>query len=795
MSQALVSLPESRNGTLHVLHIDSKPAARSYDGHPWEKTQGGERLDLACDAAGTCVATIATSRNYSITLHEPQLMNELQRASRFLVQATFGPTLATLQNVKTPARITKWIDDQMELSPTLHRQYYRRRVNPRFTASSGAQVAATGGSRAPCEASSRWHRMAFNRADEGKQLEVKKRGVQPDRAAFLSIDGELRTEGATDLFEFNNMYICAVDERVGGAILLHENAKNCYKKFFDALIMENPPITFSSTDSEQTRILSASEWDGGVLTGLKKVTNASMLTVNIPCTPKLQSASQLFLRGPREGIWSTTYWRHDPRLQLLANTLKQPFNNSVSGGAPPTVAKTFLNEDTCVPLELSSRTSYTNAMFQLDKDVLRNFYNQDDQRLVYYVDGLRLHPTSASACKGVSRWRRRNGACDTESEVDAATKEKIVAAIEGSKALILDLELECNSANTIGIAAKVTVDDACWEHSHPHQLNVYDFTAWAEIHPGKKPAITQFAKNGTVKLLLPKFHTCEECTSFWPENYKKLTYLGRFGDEVDFKHLHPSLQSAPIAELVGSEPVYSNGFEACGSPGEVANAPTEANRYGIMLTEHKKTRPTDSYPMDVPTLATKEKHAHSFNRARTAGGWGSNTAEKERKQFARGIDDSEQGKNIAWTNVVTNAPDQLRQRVAWALSQIFVVAPSGSERLQSERYHAYYDIFVRHAFGSFRDVMREVCRPQRLSFDTDPNPHPHPHPTLTPTQSLNPIGVVLAGDGEVSLLRSEHGSRGRRLVPRRELQQGDDAALQHWALHAQPRRHADPRRR
>ena len=32
------------------------------------------------------------------------------------------------------------------------------------------------------------------------------------------------------------------------------------------------------------------------------------------------------------------------------------------------------------------------------------------------------------------------------------------------------------------------------------------------------------------------------------------------------------------------------------------------------------------------------------------------------------------GKNMVWTMVVLDAPDQLRQRVAWALSQIFVIS-------------------------------------------------------------------------------------------------------------------------
>lgn len=54
-------------------------------------------------------------------------------------------------------------------------------------------------------------------------------------------------------------------------------------------------------------------------------------------------------------------------------------------------------------------------------------------------------------------------------------------------------------------------------------------------------------------------------------------------------------------------------------------------------------------------------------------------------------------------------PDQLRQRVAFALSQIFVTSrrdPSLENKPLAMM--DYYDIFVRHAFGNFADVLSEV---------------------------------------------------------------------------------------
>ena len=49
---------------------------------------------------------------------------------------------------------------------------------------------------------------------------------------------------------------------------------------------------------------------------------------------------------------------------------------------------------------------------------------------------------------------------------------------------------------------------------------------------------------------------------------------------------------------------------------------------------------------------------------------------------------------------------QLRQRTAWALSQIFATSESGLQSDLQEMWLTYYDIFVRHAFGNFRDILR-----------------------------------------------------------------------------------------
>ena len=63
--------------------------------------------------------------------------------------------------------------------------------------------------------------------------------------------------------------------------------------------------------------------------------------------------------------------------------------------------------------------------------------------------------------------------------------------------------------------------------------------------------------------------------------------------------------------------------------------------------------------------------------------------------------------NVWWRHAI-QADDQLRQRVAFALSEILVI--SATDGLSSEQFGLanYYDILLRHAFGNYRELLEEV---------------------------------------------------------------------------------------
>ena len=58
-----------------------------------------------------------------------------------------------------------------------------------------------------------------------------------------------------------------------------------------------------------------------------------------------------------------------------------------------------------------------------------------------------------------------------------------------------------------------------------------------------------------------------------------------------------------------------------------------------------------------------------------------------------------------WWKQSVSGPDQLRQRVAFALSQIMVVSESGSLEGNPRALSSYYDVLLTHAFGNFRDLI------------------------------------------------------------------------------------------
>lgn len=114
-----------------------------------------------------------------------------------------------------------------------------------------------------------------------------------------------------------------------------------------------------------------------------------------------------------------------------------------------------------------------------------------------------------------------------------------------------------------------------------------------------------------------------------------------------------------------------------------------------------------------------------------------------------------------WYRNVVNGDDQLRQRVAFALSEIMVVSQLGALFNLPYAVADYYDVLAENAFGNYRDLMQEITRHPAMGVYLSMlgNERPNPALNIRPDENyarelmqLFSIGLVeLNIDGSVVL--------------------------------------------
>ena len=359
-------------------------------------------LDINCASPSECMAAVPHSINgeaYRIDGYSGGSPSPNATTARFLMQATFGPTMATIHQLvgegeqQTSDNIKAWLDEQMHLPPTLHRQYYRKRANPRLNT-----ALPTGGVRQACEVGSRWHSFALTKEDKGKTLELS--------ASALSVDGSVRTEAVNSTSNLTFSYvICSVVEEVGGTVRM---GTNC------AMSMPNPPILLTAPDPSFTHVGEAS------LQQIKP--GVYILAAPIP------SCVAIHLQyNPSE------YLRVDLRLKLAENTLSSPAAVLIDHPLScPTVPRNFVNKASCILSNACASIKFTSVRLELNETTLANVFHANG-KIVYYVQGLRLEDDGFSAlhspCTGRSRWRMTTGACPSDTPLGGTTRSSLVCGI------------------------------------------------------------------------------------------------------------------------------------------------------------------------------------------------------------------------------------------------------------------------------------------------------------------------------------------------------------------------------
>jgi len=147
---------------------------------------------------------------------------------------------------------------------------------------------------------------------------------------------------------------------------------------------------------------------------------------------------------------------------------------------------------------------------------------------------------------------------------------------------------------------------------------------------------------------------------------------GHLDDVIKFDTLPALIATQAVRDALGQtvSNAAGEGVVVCGSVGEIANAPFRGEGFQYSWEYFRED-------LDVAEDMYLQRHT-------------------------------------VWASTALTAPDQLRQRMAWALSQICVVGHSQLDDMNTEAALQYYDIFVRDAFGSYRDILKKVAFSERM---------------------------------------------------------------------------------
>jgi len=487
-----------------------------------------------------------------------------------------------------------------------------------------------------------------------------------------------------------------ISDRVRGNMRLNHPTGGCRVLYADGRFLGNPRVYFDSqTNPARPAIMldgavSSTRQGGGLIGEI-------MLSQDLrdPLCPTLPSVTQ---SSTLVGLFENQYWLHDPRFVLQRNTLEDPLpdggkslvEETHAGGALrhtlcSNVRRNFLNEETCKITTESACGEATvtgSAAINLNRTSIEMLQDTSG-KLVYVVKGLRqdlvpygppCEPNSGS------RWIRAQR-CDP-SRVGVSTHtvfQRLLSSSPSRNPVVRDVIFptngaQCDSADANTFDFHVVVSGDCWKNVHRDLYQVYDFSSFADDHPGGPAPIVSFTEraNGHI-LTFPEWHD----TSRWHSYKNRLTNLGRYHDTIDiakFRDLAVGLVD------FGLNVVETN--VVCGSDNEVANIRSSA-----------------SPVFDMATYGSRTTGRGSLIRQRST----------------------------VWLRVALNSDDQLRQRVAWALSQILAISPSETKAIAETEtfvvspfsksvntsnaiiFQHYYDIFVRNAFTNYRNILKEVA--------------------------------------------------------------------------------------
>jgi len=705
---------------------DELVVAKSYDGEEWESAPGIEPLEPTCSTNTTaehtengysaCKVNLNNTGRYTYRVSKENLnldsLSPRTQYARMALQATFGPTRTEMSaylaahNGKFDAET--WIQEQIALPLTSMRQRWRERSAYRSTVGAGVT--------SPCEVGSRWHRYAFTYRDRMKVIVVYadrtpgKYSLYVDNILRSEVDewlGVVWTQAIADDPSFQDgskiWAVCDVKEHVDGFLGVWAGS-SCGGRVWTyakraLFIARNPAISFANVDTTITHVFTAADV---TLANVETFLNGDAIVIkSLSASCDISKRVGAYVYMSVAGV----YYRFDPRVKRGKNTIADPHvpAESVSiysndnEAVCPSAKRNFVNADGCKRGNSCAPLIFSDTPVTLNEATLIKWYTSSGKH-VHHLQGLFLTQAyEVSPCTSVkARWKRIPSGC-TVTALDVTTAvelaSRIRTSVDTSNPHVLDTDtvapsISCSVAQSPGVStigAIIDVDGTCFQHVHPKLYDVHDFTFFAISHPGtlsaykgnRRNPITRFAEEGNAELIYGHYSMDNFESAFKSSIYlKESEPIGRLGDTVSFRHLPAALQTFQMADLINATAAKdtSSSSAACGSPYEVANIPEYGNQYLV----------SDG---DGTVLAAQYIEAD--------------------RQMEHGTD-----KYGVFLTVATTAADQLRQRMGFALSQIFTIGErgfGGFGRRYVSPYAYYHDILSRHAFGNYRELLQEIA--------------------------------------------------------------------------------------
>ena len=628
------------------------------------------------------------------------------------MQSSMGPTQTMIDAQKSAfetdaqAAAKEWLQAQIALPFTSHREYFRKRINPRANDETASYASINN----PCSVGSRWHNFAFTFSDTGKTMVLSKSASD---LHVITIDGVRRSEAPISQV--------LSDLKVDSCTTSSAHRHWSCMKAFDGTWQR---FEFSRNPLDNTM--------GGMGQWIK-ATFAEEVTI---------SRFAWLNRGGNRDIKDVTFQFSDESTQtatLLKRTNDKPGCLNVNFAGSGSCAMSFTT-----PVKTTSVKVTVDSVYPWFDTYWGRYYDGVNHKLGYMgaynikfwgtapskVEALKDQPDGfkicsvaegdggeikfGHECKGMMLNPLVNFENVGSNNVQEFGGDAAVFAELGNEPGVRILSSMSTVCTLTGSEAylRLATDPAGVYYKHDPTLEFVDNVL---ENPKPVPKGWDKARRRRVRWETPK----KGCVTV-PKTYQN----------KDTCYLQPSCRDEDQsgAGLVtggaggwggtcecpdGQQFEVGDNWDACRSLACEGGKMLNCNRHWNSKWAGRRVNCNRKGGVQMEVCGSLGEVANDAATGRIialqAGGpkdgrWG-----RKNKQDLFRYFNSRSTKHMVWLNIALDAPDTFRQRAAWALSQIWTCAGGTESSSDStEHWAQYYDIFVRNTFGNVRNILKEV---------------------------------------------------------------------------------------